>query len=266
MDKAVTKKMGLARLWRGRFEKPVTFPEIYLDPSREVRTESRPARFLRRSFDIAFSSVALVLSSPIMLALVVLVKIDSPGPAIFKQVRMTKDRRGMISTGGDTPESERRSQVFAGKPFMFYKFRTMYVDARERFPEYYAYDYSEEEIKQMRFKVDNDPRITRMGRFLRKTSLDELPNFWNVLRGDITLCGPRPEIPEMSRYYNQEQLKKFKVPAGLTGPAQVYGRGDLSFQETAQIDAAYAANRSVKGDMKILLQTIEAVVISRGAE
>jgi lipopolysaccharide/colanic/teichoic acid biosynthesis glycosyltransferase len=142
----------------------------------------------------------------------------------------------------------------------------MYADAHERFPELYVYDFSDEEIKTVRFKVDGDPRITRIGRFLRKTSLDELPNLWNVLRGDITLCGPRPEIPEMSAYYDQVQLKKFQVLAGLTGPAQIYGRGDLSFQETAQVDAAYAANRSLKGDLAILLRTVEAVVIGRGAE
>ena len=233
---------------------------------REVRQESRGAEAFRRFLDVSLSSVALVLSLPVMLVLVIIVKFDSPGPAIFKQVRMTRDRRGTAPPNGHTPDTERRSKAFAGRPFVFYKFRTMYVDAKERFPDLYAYDFSEDEIKTMRFKVEDDPRITRAGRFLRKTSLDELPNFWNVLRGDMTLCGPRPEIPEMSPYYDGEQLKKFQVTAGVTGPAQIYGRGDLSFQETVRLDADYAVNRSLKGDIFIIWRTLEAVVFRRGAE
>lgn len=226
--------------------------------------DSTVAVVFRRSLDIAVSSLALTVGAPIMLLLAIIIRLDSPGPVIFRQVRMTRDRRQAC---GQAPRAgDRRKRQYAGKPFVFYKFRTMYADARERFPELYAYQYSDEEIRTMRFKVDDDPRITRVGRFLRKTSLDELPNFYNVLKGDMTLVGPRPEIPEMSPYYSRDQLKKFKVMAGLTGPAQVCGRGDLTFQETAKIDAAYASRQSLWQDMKILAKTVKAVFLGVGAE
>lgn len=223
-------------------------------------------RAMRRSFDVVVSLVALVISAPIMLVIAIIVRRDSPGPALFRQTRMTCDRRGGMRLTEVGNEDERRRELCAGRPFTFMKFRTMYVDARERFPELYAYQYSDDEIQTVKFKVDDDPRVTRVGRWLRKTSLDELPNFWNVLTGDMTLCGPRPEIPEMSPYYTAQQLKKFQVTAGLTGPAQVGGRGDLTFQETADIDADYAVSRSIKGDLKILWQTFLAVIKARGAE
>ncbi len=227
----------------------------------DARLESR----IRRVLDIVISAVALVVFAPIMLIIAVVIRLDSPGPAVFRQIRMTKDRRnGTVQVATDG--SCRRKVMYAGRPFAFRKFRTMYVDARERFPELYAYDYSDEEIQTIKFKVSEDPRVTRVGRWLRKTSLDELPNFWNVLVGDMTLCGPRPEIPEMSPYYSQDQLKKFRVTAGLTGPAQVGGRGDLTFQETANIDADYVKSRSLLGDLKILWQTVVAVIKQRGAE
>ncbi len=252
---------------------PASAEILYIDPSQGVRMETKAQYLYRRSLDVTISSVALVVGAPIMLALAVIIKLDSPGPAVFRQVRMTRNRRSFDrdrrARKRDTEQSgnsDRRASACAGKPFAFYKFRTMYVDAKQRFPELYAYEYTEDEIRTIRFKVDQDPRITRAGRFLRKTSLDELPNFWNVLRGDMTLCGPRPEIPEMSGYYSREQLKKFEVDAGLTGPAQIFGRGDLSFQETAQMDASYAVNRTLKGDLLILLRTFEAVVFGRGAE
>jgi lipopolysaccharide/colanic/teichoic acid biosynthesis glycosyltransferase len=153
----------------------------------------------------------------------------------------------------------------AGQPFTFFKFRTMHVDARARFPELYAYRYSEEEIRTLKFKLIDDPRLTRFGRWVRRTSIDELPNFLNVLRGDMTLVGPRPEIPEMSRYYTAAQRLKFSVPAGITGPAQVNGRGQLSFQETVAFDLDYVRNRSLRGDLRLLWQTAKAVICGHGA-
>jgi lipopolysaccharide/colanic/teichoic acid biosynthesis glycosyltransferase len=231
-----------------------------------VHSDTVIERRVRRLLDIVFASTALVVSMPIMLLIALVIRLDSPGPALFRQVRMTRDRRGTGSLSVSYEGTDRRKVFYAGRPFVFLKFRTMYVDARERFPELYAYDYSDEEIRTIKFKVSDDPRVTRVGRWLRKTSLDELPNFWNVLTGDMTLCGPRPEIPEMSPYYAPEQLKKFGVTAGLTGPAQVGGRGDLTFQETADIDAEYARQRTLGGDIKILWQTFVAVIKARGAE
>lgn len=236
------------------------------DSLRQASSESKFIAIVRRSLDISVSIFALIITLPIMIVLAIIIRLDSPGPPLFKQIRMTRDRRGTAANPDNIAPDERRKRAYAGKPFYFYKFRTMYVDAKTRFPELYAYKYTDEEIKTIRFKVDDDPRITRVGKWLRKSSLDELPNFWNVLRGDMTLCGPRPEIPEMSPYYTNAQLKKFTVAAGLTGPAQVYGRGDLSFQETANIDANYASNRSFKRDLIILLKTLEAILVGRGAE
>lgn len=233
---------------------------------------SRCERVVRRTLDISVSLLVLTLGLPIMLLMALIIKLDSPGPALFFQIRMTKDRRRHRR---GSPQAEvyvdengkewRRQRYMAGRPFKFVKFRTMYVDARERFPELYAYNYTDEEIQDIKFKVTEDPRVTRVGRFLRKSSLDELPNFWNVLTGDMTLCGPRPEIPEMSRYYTDEQLKKFDVLSGVTGPAQINGRGDLSFQDTANMDAEYVETRSLKEDLRIIWKTIVAVVKRRGA-
>jgi len=231
-----------------------------------IRVEAPLQRHIRRLLDIVVSVIALIIGAPIMLAIAILIKLDSPGPAVFRQIRMTQDRRNRDELSVAIEGPERRRVFYAGRPFKFLKFRTMYVDAKERFPELYAYQYSDNEIQTMKFKVSDDPRVTRVGRWLRKTSLDELPNFWNVLKGDMTLCGPRPEIPEMSPYHTKEQLKKFKVQAGLTGPAQVGGRGDLTFQETLEMDVEYVETRTLLGDIKILWQTIVAVIKQRGAE
>ncbi|MCB1944157.1 MAG: sugar transferase [Thauera sp.] len=223
---------------------------------------------VRRALDIGVSLGVLILTLPLMLLIALIIRLDSPGPALFWQTRMTRNRRGRqpspAASEGDAAQ-ERRRDCMAGRPFRFVKFRTMFVDARERFPELYAYDYSDEEIRHIKFKLTNDPRVTRVGRILRKSSLDELPNFWNVLTGDMTLCGPRPEIPEMSRYYNAHQIKKFDVLSGVTGPAQVSGRGDLSFQETADIDAEYVEQRTLKQDLKLIWKTILAVLGRKGA-
>ncbi len=225
--------------------------------------DSPVIRLSYRVLDIIVSSSVLVFSLPLMLVIALLIRLDSPGPALFWQTRMTKNRR--LLKVGTSDNKDRRGQRMTGRPFKFLKFRTMYIDARERFPELYRYDYDENVLMEFKFKVTNDPRVTRMGSWLRKTSLDELPNFWNVLTGDMTLVGPRPEIPEMSRYYEGEYLRKFDVNAGITGPAQVEGRGHLSFKETITHDLNYVKNRSIINDIKLLIKTIKAVVLGKGA-
>lgn len=197
----------------------------------------------KRAFDLALGSVGLVVSAPIMLVLAIIIRLDSPGPAVFRQKRLGK----------------------GGRPFTFYKFRTMRIDARTRYPQLYAYSYSPEEISTMYFKVLDDPRLTRFGRHLRKTSLDELPNFINVLRGDMSLVGPRPELPEMLSYYTPQQTMKFSVTPGLTGLAQVTGRAVLTFQETIVADLEYCERRSLGFDVLILLRTIKTVILRVGA-
>lgn len=196
-----------------------------------------------RLIDCAGALIALFLASPLMVLIGVLIKIDSPGPAIFKQTRIGKKR----------------------KPFTFYKFRTMYVDAKERFPELYQYQYTPEELNALYFKIPDDPRLTRFGRRLRKTTLDELPNFINLLKGNMSLVGPRPDIPEMMPYYQRWQEKKFEVKPGITGLAQVNGRGLLSFEETLGTDVEYVKNKSFWLDLRIILKTIKVTVLRIGA-
>jgi lipopolysaccharide/colanic/teichoic acid biosynthesis glycosyltransferase len=185
----------------------------------------------------------LVIASPVILLIAIIIRLDSPGPALFFQKRVGKN----------------------GKTFTFLKFRTLYVDARQRFPELYRYQYTPDELVDLRFKVDEDPRVTRQGNWLRRTSLDELPNFWNVLKGDMALVGPRPEIPEMLPYYTGDMLQKFSVRPGVTGPAQVSGRGRLTFFDTVEFDLEYVRRQSFAYDMRILLTTVRMVLAQDGA-
>ncbi|HEU0119467.1 MAG TPA: sugar transferase [Bryobacteraceae bacterium] len=185
----------------------------------------------------------LIILSPILCVVGLLVLLDSPGPVLFRQWR--------VGAGG--------------RLFRFTKFRTYFTDARERFPELYNYSYGEKEIEQVCFKVPNDPRATRVGAWLRQTTLDELPNFWHVLTGHMALVGPRPEIPEMLPHYRDGELRKFTVRPGVTGLAQISGRGNLSFRETVAFDLAYVENQSLLEDLRILLKTAQCVVFRRGA-
>lgn len=164
-----------------------------------------------------------------------------------------------------TIKADRRKANLLGRPFTFYKFRTMYSDAKKRFPELYAYRYTIEEIQHMRFKKDIDPRVPKWAVWLRQTSLDELPNFINVLRGDMSLVGPRPDIPELIKYYTNDQRIKLNVKPGITGLAQIEGRGHLGFQDTLKYDMEYVMNRSLLLDLKILVRTIVSIVRQSGA-
>lgn len=198
---------------------------------------------INRVLSFIVGLIVLTLSFPIMVMIGLMIRIDSPGPAIFRQTRMGKK----------------------GKSFTFYKFRTMFVDAKERFPELYRYQYTPEELNVLFFKVPNDPRLTRFGRRLRKTTLDELPNFINLLKGDMNLVGPRPDIAEMLPYYQKWQEKKLEVKPGITGLAQVNGRGLLSFEETLGTDVEYVKNKSFWLDLRIILKTIKVTVLRIGA-
>ena len=208
-----------------------------------IRHTSEAARLAARIRDVVVSALLLLLTLPLIVALAVAISIDSRGGPIFAQARLGRD----------------------AKQFRFYKFRTMWVDARERFPEMYAYAYTPDQIVDLRFKLVNDPRLTRIGRWLRRTSLDELPNLWNVLRGEMSLVGPRPEIPQMLPYYRAHQMAKFAVKPGLTGMAQVNGRNIIPFQETLRHDLHYVASRTFLLDARILLRTVWVVVWQWGA-
>jgi lipopolysaccharide/colanic/teichoic acid biosynthesis glycosyltransferase len=197
----------------------------------------------KRAFDLVVGILLFTFSLPLFVLLAILIRLDSPGPIVFRQVRVG----------------------LGGRPFHFYKFRTMYTDARERYPDLYAYRYDNEAIKTMRFKLLDDPRLTPLGQRLRRTSLDELPNLWNVLKGDISLVGPRPEIPQMLEYYSESQLQKFAVKPGVTGLAQIGGRGLLSFQDTIAEDLRYVATCRFWRDLWIIARTAIEVVRRQGA-
>jgi lipopolysaccharide/colanic/teichoic acid biosynthesis glycosyltransferase len=199
--------------------------------------------FLQRAFEIAAAGSALIIALPVMAVIAYVIRRGTPGPALFRQVRLGLN----------------------GKPFVFMKFRTLYVDARERFPQLYEYRYDDAQIRALQFKYPDDPRVTPQGRRLRKTSLDELPNLFLVLKGDLALVGPRPQIPEMLPYYKGIMLERFSVRPGLTDLAHVSGRSALSFYETTAMDVAYVRNRSWKLDLKILWKTLITVVKRDGS-
>lgn len=211
----------------------------------EVAVAPTPLHYAvaKRALDIVVSAVVLVLTLPIMALIALLVRLDSPGPVLFKQARVGR----------------------GGRVFAFYKFRSMHADARQRFADLYAYRYTRQEFVDLVLKTADDPRLTPVGRKLRRTSLDELPNLFNVLRGDMSLVGPRPELPEMVRYYTHEELMKFSVRPGVTGLWQVSGRANLRNGVQLAADVEYVRRRGLRFDLVILLRTIKVVVLRVGA-
>ncbi|HEY4346972.1 MAG TPA: sugar transferase [Gaiellaceae bacterium] len=196
----------------------------------------------RRAFDIVFALVALILSAPLILAAAAAVRIDSPGPAFFRQRRMGQH----------------------GRPFSLLKLRGMYVDARDRFPELYDYaSRTAETNRSYYFHERTDPRVTRVGRILRRTSIDELPNFWNVLRGEMSVVGPRPEIPELAHIYGDDLERFLSARPGITSPAKALGRDSLSVEETVMLELAYIDNRSFALDLRTILRTAANVARRR---
>jgi len=194
---------------------------------------------LKRSLDIAVSATLLALLSPLLLVVSLLILLDSGRPVLFRQGRAGKD----------------------GEPFTMLKFRTMVTDAEARLGELVDLKKLDEPV----FKIPDDPRVTGAGRFLRRTSLDELPQLINVLRSDMSLVGPRPEEEAVVALYDERQRIRLAVKPGLTGPMQVYGRGDLTFEERLAMERDYLDNLSVAGDLAILLRTPSAIVRGDGA-
>lgn len=196
----------------------------------------------KRLLDLAGSAVLLLVTAPVMLALALLIRLDSSGPALFAQQRITR----------------------GGRTFTFYKFRTMWVDAPSRFPELYDYQRLTAGPDPY-YKLTDDPRSTRVGRWLRRTTLDELPNLLNVLRGDMSLVGPRPELPGLVPLYRPEDLALFFTKSGVTGLAQIAGRSLLTVRERITLDLRYLSNQTLLLDIRILLGTVAAVLLRRGA-
>jgi len=215
--------------------------KLLWNPVEVMQLLSLPAGWLlvKRIFDVAVSFVALVLLLPLLAIIAMTVKIDSKGPAIFKQVRVGKN----------------------GRRFVFYKFRTMVKDAEQQKEGL----MKRNEVSGPMFKIKNDPRITRVGSFLRKMSLDELPQFFNVLKGDMSLVGPRPALQNEVDEYSAIELKRLLVMPGITGMWQINGRSESSFEEMVKQDLRYIREWSFWLDIGILLRTIPAVLSKHGA-
>lgn len=235
----------------------------------------RLAGSLSYPLNAALAILVLTITFPLIVLFAAIIKTDSKGTILFRQARVKTNRRSYRERREnfsvynnpvkERRNDERRRNDLHGQLFTFYKFRTMKYNAKGLYPELYAYKYTEEEIKKIYFKKNNDPRLTRFGNWLRKTSLDELPNLFNVIKGDMNIVGPRPDIPEMVRYYTKAQREKLSVKPGVTGFAQINGRGLLSFQETLEEDLNYVNEKSFFVDMKVILDTINALFKMRGA-
>ncbi len=200
-------------------------------------------RFLKTAFDYTLTFVGTIAISPILLAIVIWIYSDSPGPVIFKHTRIGKD----------------------GKPFPCYKFRSMCVDAKEKLADLLEKDPEARAEWERDFKLKNDPRITKSGAFLRKTSLDELPQIFNVLRGEMSLVGPRPIIQEELERYGEHAADYLMVKPGITGMWQVSGRSDIDYAERVMLDSWYVRNWSVWLDILLLWRTVKVVASKKGA-
>jgi lipopolysaccharide/colanic/teichoic acid biosynthesis glycosyltransferase len=211
---------------------------------------------------------------PVMLVEALLIRWDSPGPALFFQSRVAQSRvmRGSeIEDRSDLrfppPGLDSEAYYWVPRSFAFFKFRTMYHDALKRFPELYDYSFRKHDFYTSFAKTggEDDPRVTRIGYYLRRLTIDELPNFWCVLIGQMRLVGPRPELTGVVHAYTPAEMYKFGVKPGITGLAQINGRGLLTRGETLKWDLEYVRTRTVWLDIKILLRTLWLVLTRRGA-
>jgi exopolysaccharide biosynthesis polyprenyl glycosylphosphotransferase len=200
---------------------------------------SRSTLMLKRAFDVVVSAAALLVLAPLFPLVALAIRVDSRGPVIFSQVR--------AGTGG--------------RSFRIYKLRTMSADAEQSL----AGIVRLEELREPMFKLRSDPRVTRVGRPLRRFSLDELPQLVNVLRGEMSIVGPRPEQIELVERYAPEHRFRLEVKPGMTGPMQVFGRGELTFAERLAVELDYVENMSLGRDLRILFQTAPAIIRGTGA-
>lgn len=235
---------AIAGLPRQESHAPVSIPaDIRLEAVTSLiipHERTFAARAAKRALDVVGSLVGIILLSPILLLLAIAVRLTSEGPSIFVQ-----ERCGL-----------------GGRKFKFYKFRTMVIDAERRRAELEHLN----EMSGPAFKMKRDPRITRLGVTLRKLSLDELPQLWNVLKGDMSLVGPRPPLPSEVMCYTPRQAQRLSVVPGITGLWQVSGRNSIAdFDQWIELDLKYARTQSFWLDVKILLKTVLIVVLARGA-
>jgi exopolysaccharide biosynthesis polyprenyl glycosylphosphotransferase len=194
----------------------------------------------KRVIDVVVSAAVLLLTVPLLAATALAIRLESPGPVLFRQRRVGLN----------------------GRAFQMLKFRSMLVDAEQRLEGLRARN----EMSGPVFKLTHDPRVTPVGRFLRKASIDELPQLWNVLRGEMSLVGPRPPLPSEVSQYQRWQRRRLSVKPGITCTWQVSGRNGIDFEQWMQLDLAYIDNWSLWGDVRICLKTIPAVLSARGAK
>jgi len=194
---------------------------------------------IKRYFDIAFAAVTLVVTMPLMMVIMMAIRFTSPGPIFYFSQRIGKNKH----------------------PFYMVKFRTMSTDAEKLRQKLCQEQHCNDKL----FKMENDPRVTPVGNFLRKTSLDELPQLINVLKGDMSLVGPRPYIPEESQLFKPPYTLRYQVLPGMTGAWQINGRSNLSFKELCHLELCYLRDWSLVKDLVIILKTIPAVLSRNGA-
>lgn len=207
---------------------------------RELLGQNIPYKIVKRTTDVVLSSVAMVVLSPVFVAIALAIKLESKGPVFFKHTRIGKD----------------------GKIIKIYKFRSMVENAEDMIK-----DFTPEQMReyQENYKLSNDPRVTKVGKFLRKTSLDELPQLINIVKGDLSIIGPRPVVAEELKKYGTNIKKFLSVTPGLTGYWAANGRSCTSYEQRMQMELFYIDNLSFKLDVKVFFKTIGAVLNRRGA-
>jgi exopolysaccharide biosynthesis polyprenyl glycosylphosphotransferase len=220
---------------------PVRLSRVADLPVLEYETwdPSRSTAMIKRGFDVTVSSIGLLLGAPLFPLIALAIRLDSRGPVLFNQTRAGLD----------------------GRPFEMHKFRTMGADAEQRLGDVIRLD----DLRDPVFKLSDDPRVTRVGRLLRRLSLDELPQLWNVLRGEMSIVGPRPEQVELVARYRPEHRFRLSVKPGITGPMQVFGRGDLTFHERLAVELDYIENLSLARDLRIIAETVPVTLRGSGA-
>ena len=194
----------------------------------------------KRSLDLILSSIALALLSPLFLLIALFIKLEDRGPIFFVQIRVGR----------------------FGREFRMFKFRSMCMNAEQRLKELLEKNQHKQGVT---FKLKNDPRITRVGKYLRKFSLDELPQFYNVFKGDMSLVGPRPPVPREVALYSQADRRRLAVKPGITCIWQVSGRAEIDFQGQVQLDVQYIESQRTSTDLRILAKTVPAVISGKGA-
>jgi exopolysaccharide biosynthesis polyprenyl glycosylphosphotransferase len=234
-------KLSVVSPLRGRAMPALRISQVAELPVFEFNTWDPPRSTLliKRTFDLVVSAVALLLLLPFLPLVAIAIRLDSKGPIFFTQSRAGEN----------------------GEPFRMYKLRTMTADAEDRLGEVVRLD----QLTEPMFKVNGDPRITRVGRLLRRLSIDELPQLFNVLTGKMSIVGPRPEEIAVAAMYGPEHRFRLAVKPGLTGPMQVYGRGELTFGERLAVELDYIENLSIARDLRILLLTVPAAMRGTGA-